>query len=145
MFRPDQEGEMRDPKGTIGQRLRTAGAQLPAAVLALLLVPALCGLPTIAAAQSVGGSPPYGTQVGSGTISPATPKLTFANGPFVVPNVSEEENLLGLVGAGTNTPTCTATPALPGGALSANACDFYSLTVNAARERRGGRAGWRVG
>lgn len=113
--------------------LRTAGGRLPAGVLALCI--GLGGLPaiaTIAGAQSVGGSPPYGTQVGSGTLSPATPKLAFANGPFVVPNVSEQESLLGLVGAGTNTPTCASTPALPGGALSANACDFYVLTVNAA-------------
>jgi hypothetical protein len=121
---------MSDPKASIGQGLRSAGARLPAGVLALWI--GLCGLPTIAAAQSVGGSPPYGTPVGSGILSPATPKLTFSAGPFVVPNVTEEEGLLGLVGAGTNTPTCASTPTLPGGALSTDACDFYVVTVNAA-------------
>src|ERR1700688_1632190 len=119
---------MSNPSGSIRQGFRTAGAWLAAGVLALWI--GLCGLPTIADAQSVGGSPPYGTQVGSGILSPAAPKLAFANGPFVVPNVSEQESLLGLVGAGTNTPTCASTPALPGGALTANACDFYVVTVN---------------
>jgi len=121
---------MNNRREDIGQRFRTAGARVSAAVLSLCI--ALCGLPTIATAQSVGGSPPYGTQVGSGILSPATPKLTFSAGPFVVPNVTEEEGLLGLVGAGTNTPTCASTPTLPGGALASDACDFYVLTVNAA-------------
>jgi PKD domain len=120
------------PRGGHRRCLRTAVQLLglPAGVLSLGI--ALCALPQSAAAQSVGGSPPYGTQVGSGTLSPLTPKLTFSAGPFVLPNVTELESLLGLVGAGTNTPTCSATPTLPGGALSTDACDYYNLTINAS-------------
>jgi PKD domain/BNR repeat-like domain/PKD-like domain/Fibronectin type III domain len=76
-------------------------------------------------------SPPYGAQVGSGTLSPSNPRITFSDGPFIVPNVTGLESLLGLVGLGVSTPTCTSTATLPGGALSVNQCDFFNLTVNA--------------
>lgn len=124
---------MRTRIATIGRRRRAVCRPFGPPLVALWVACCcLAGLAHVAAAQSVGGSPPYGNQVGSGTLSPLSPKLTFSDGPFVVPNVTEEEGLLGLVGAGTSTPTCTATPVLPGGALSTAACDFYSLTVTAA-------------
>src|SRR5262245_30444657 len=85
----------------------------------------------LAARPLLAQSPPYGTLVGSGTLTAANPRITFSNGPFIVPNVTEVESLLGLVGLGVSTPTCVSTPTLPGGALSANQCDFFNLTVNA--------------
>jgi hypothetical protein len=90
-------------------------------LLASVLVPAL----------SFAQSPPYGKQVGSGTLTAANPRITFSDGPFVMPNVTGLESLLGLVGLGVSTPTCTSTPTLPGGALSTSQCDFFNLTVSA--------------
>src|SRR5438067_10743157 len=89
---------------------RTGNGFIKAAALLCTLVPAL----------SHAQSPPYGKLVGSGTVTAASPRLTFTDGPFVMPNVTELASLLGLVGLGIGTPTCIDTPTLPGGALSTN-------------------------
>jgi len=94
----------------------------------LLLV--VLSLPVLVVAQTL-GSPPYGTNVGAGTLSAANPKVTFTDGPFFVPNLSQQvTSLTGLIGAGVNTPTCIALPSLPGNILNTNQCDFFNLTVN---------------
>src|SRR5216684_1588407 len=90
----------------------------PSLVLATLLL-----LPVIAAGQSL-GSPPYGTNVGSGTLSVAHPKVTFSDGPFIVPNPSAQTSILNIAVSVPSTPTCTSTPAVSGAPLSTNQCDF---------------------
>jgi hypothetical protein len=86
----------------------------------------------VASAQVPGGSPPYGKLVGSGTITPLNPRLTFSDGPFAVPNPSAQGSILNLLVSAPTTPTCTDTPSLPGGLLSSNQCDFFNLTTGAS-------------
>ncbi|HET7452355.1 MAG TPA: hypothetical protein VFL12_06410, partial [Thermoanaerobaculia bacterium] len=114
---------------TISSGSNSAARRLAAASFVVLCVLA-AGVP--AGAQVPGGSPPYGTLVGSGTITPLSPKLSFSDGPFAVPNPSAQGSILNLVVSAPTTPTCTATPTLPGGLLNANQCDFYNLTVSAS-------------
>src|SRR5579885_3105703 len=52
----------------------------------------------------------------SGTLTDASPSLTYTAGPFLVPNVTD--NVSG-------TPTCDNT-------IPAEQCDTFNLTVNAA-------------
>src|SRR5256885_9316370 len=94
----------------------------------LLLV--VISLPVLVVAQRLGVRP-YGTNVVGGTLSAANAKVTFSDGPFFVPNLSQQvTSLTGLVGAGVNTPTCIALPSLPGNILNTNQFDFVNLTVN---------------
>jgi hypothetical protein len=95
-------------------------------VLATLLL-----LPAIAAGQSL-GSPPYGTNVGSVTLSAVNPKVTFSDGPFIVPNPSAQTSILNLAVSVPSTPTCTSTPAVPGAPLSTSQCDFFTLMTAAS-------------
>ena len=46
----------------------------------------LLAVPAFVLAQVHAGSPPYGTQVGSGTVSVASPSVTFHDGRFVISN-----------------------------------------------------------
>ncbi|HXH37934.1 MAG TPA: hypothetical protein VNN08_04865, partial [Thermoanaerobaculia bacterium] len=83
-------------------------------------------MPAIAAGQSL-GSPPYGTSTGSGTLSAVNPKVTFSDGPFIVPNPSAQTSILNLAVSVPTTPTCTSTAAVPGAPLSTNQCDYFTL------------------
>ena len=64
----------------------------------------------------------FGANPSSGTLTDATPMVTYTGGPYTVPNVTDQAN--GQTG-GTQFPTCD--PLIP-----AEQCDMFTLTVNVA-------------